>query len=86
MAVILKKITKVTTETKADVAMAMVIMEAVVMDKVITEVIIITNITRMMMVHRLSSMDHHALSVEALITLLNIVLRENMTLITQWKK
>ena len=70
---------------KAEVAMTMVITFTghVVTEEAIIEAIIIIhtiNITCMMMGLCLSNMVHHAHFVEASIILLNIVLRENMTL------
>ena len=55
----------------------------------ITEVILITNtisIMVMMMSTRQINMVHHVHYVVAIITLLNIVLRENMTAMILWKR
>ena len=76
---------------KVEEAMAMVvtIIDHVVTGEAIIEAIIIINtinITCMMMDHNLSNMVHHVLFVEVSIILLSIVLRENMTSITSWKK
>ena len=69
-------------EAELDVAVVVIITEVMAMDKVVIKAITITNttnITHMMMVHRLSNMAHHAHFVVALITLPNIVLKESMT-------
>ena len=76
---------------KADVAMAMVVTFTghVVMEEAIIKAIIIIhtiNITHMMMGLSLSNMVHQAHFVEASIILLNIVLRENMTLTISCRK
>ena len=76
---------------EAEVAMAMVvtIIDHVVVEEAITEAITIINtinITCMMMDPTLNNMVHSALFVEVSIILLNIVLRENMTLIILWRK
>ena len=76
---------------KAGVAVAVVVtfIDHVLMEEAITEAITIINtinITCMMMEPSLNNMVHHALFVEVSITLLNIVLRENMTLIILWRK
>ena len=70
-------------------AMVVTIIDHVVMGEAITEAITIINtinITCMMMDPSSNSMVHHALFVEVLIILLNIVLSENMTLIILWRK
>ena len=76
---------------KAEVAMAMVvtIIDHMVTEEAITEAITIINtinITHMMMDPSLNNMVHHALFVEVSVTLLNIVLRENMKSIILWRK
>ena len=66
------------------VAMVVTIKDHVVMEEAITEAITTINtinITCMMMDPSSNSMVHHALFVEVSIILLNIVLRENVTLI-----
>ena len=76
---------------KAEVAMATVVTFTgrMVTEEAIIEAIIIIhtiNITHMMMGLSLSNMVHHVHFVEASIILLNIVLRENMTLTISWRK
>ena len=76
---------------QAGVVMAMVetISDPAVMGEAIIEAIIITNtinITHIMMVHRLNNTAHHVHFVVVLIIFLNIVLKENMTLIISWRK
>ena len=76
---------------KAEVAVAMVviIIDHVVTEEVITEaitIINIINITHTMMDRSSNNMVHHATFAEVSITLLNIVLRENMTSIILWRK
>ena len=76
---------------EAEVAMAMVvtIIDHVVMEEAITEAITTINtinITCMMMDPSSNNMVHHVLFAEVSIILLNIVLRENMTLIILWRK
>ena len=76
---------------EAEVAVAMVetILDHVVMEETITEAITIINtinVTCMMMDPSSSNMVHHALFAEVSIILLNIILRENMTLIILWRK
>ena len=76
---------------KAEVVMAMAeaISDPVVMGEAIIEAIIITNtinITHMMMDHGLNDMAHHMHFAVVLIILLNIALKENMTLIISWRK
>ena len=71
---------------EAEVVMAMVesISDPMVMGEAIIETIIITNtinIIHMLMDHRLNNKAHHAHFAVVLITLLNIALKENMTLI-----
>ena len=59
-----------------------IITEVMAADKAVIEAITITNttnITHMMIVHRLSNMAHHAHFAVALITLPNTVLKESMT-------
>ena len=61
----------------------------VIVEEAITEAITTIdaiNITCMMMELSLSNMVHHAHFVEVSMILLNIVLRENMTLIILWRK
>ena len=70
---------------EAEVAMAMMVTftgHVVIKEAIIEAIIIIhtINITCMMMGLSLSNIAHHAHFVEASIILLNIVLRENMTL------
>ena len=77
-------ITIITVIIKAEVNVAMVVIipEAVAMDEAVIKAITITNttnITHMMMVHRLGNMAHHAHFVVVLITLPNTVLKESMT-------
>ena len=76
---------------EAEVAMAVVvtIIDHMVMEEAIIEAITIINtinITCMVMDPSLNNMVHHVLFVEVSIILLNIVLRENMTLIILWRK
>ena len=76
---------------KAEVAVAMVvtIIDHVVAEEAITEattIINTINITHMMMDPSSNNMVHHALFAEVSIILLNIVLRENMTLIIFLRK
>ena len=69
-------------EAEVDAAMVVIITEVVAADKAVIEAITITNttnITHMIMVHRLSNMAHHAHFVVVLITLPNTVLKESMT-------
>ena len=76
-------------EAEVAVAMVVTIIDHIVMEEVITEAITIINtinITCMMMDPSSNNMVHHALFVEVSIILLNIVLRENMTLIILWRK
>ena len=59
-----------------------IIAEVVAMGEAVIEAITITNttnITHMMIIHRLSNMAHHAHFAVALITLPNTVLKESMT-------
>ena len=67
-------ITIITVIIKAEVDMAME--EAVIEAIIITNT---TNITHMMIVHRLSNMAHHAHFTVALITPQNTILKESMT-------
>ena len=74
-------------------AEAMVVVEVITMDAVTADLIIkaitTTNtisIMVMMMTTSLTNMAHHAHYVVAIITLPNSVLRENMTLMIQWRK
>ena len=76
---------------EAEVAVAVVktISDPMVAGEVITEAMIITNITiitHMMMDHRLNNMVHHVHFAVVLIILLNIALKENMTSIISWRK
>ena len=73
---------------EAEVVMAILetISDLVVTEEAIIEAIIITNITCMMMDHRLNNMAYHAHFVVVLIILLNIALKENMTSIISWRK
>ena len=76
---------------KAEMAMAVVetIIDHVVMEEAITEAITIIstiNITCMMIDPSSTKMVHHVPFAEVSIILLNIVLRENMTLIILWRK
>ena len=76
-------------EAEVVVAMAETISDPAVAGEVIIETIIITNttnITHMMMEHRLNNMAHHAHFAVVLIILLNISLKENMTSIISWRK
>ena len=69
-------------KAEVDVAMVVIITEVVATEEAVIKAIRITNttnITHMMMVHRLSNMAHHAHFVVALITLPNTVLKESMT-------
>ena len=69
-------------EAEVDVAMVVIITEVVATDEAVIESITITNttnITCMMIVHRLSNMAHHAHFIVTLITLPNTVLKESMT-------
>ena len=69
-------------EAEVNVAMVVIITEVTAMDDAVIEAITITNttnITHMMIVHRLSNMVHHVHFVVALITLPNTVLKESMT-------
>ena len=75
---------------KAEVPVAMVeIIDHAVKEEATTEAITIINainITHMMMDLSSNNIVHHALFVKVSIILLNIVLRENMTLIILWRK
>ena len=76
---ITRTIITVIIKAEVDEAMGVIITEVVAMDKAVIEAITITNttnITPMMMVHRLSNMAHHAHFMVALITLPNTVLKE----------
>ena len=76
-------------EAEVAMAMAVTIIDHVVMEETITEAITIINtinITCMMMDPSSNNMVHHALFVEVSIILLSIVLRENMTLIILGRK
>ena len=69
-------------KAEVDMAMVVIITEAVVMGEAVIKAITITNttnITHMMMAHKWSNMAHHAHFVVVSITLLSIVLRESMT-------
>ena len=78
-------ITMAIIETEVAMAMVVTFIDHLVVEEAITEAIRIINtinITCMMMELSLNNMVHHALFVEVSIILLNIVLRENMTLIS----
>ena len=82
-------ITMAIIEAEVGMAVVITIIDHMVMEEAITEAITIINtinITRMMMDHSLNNMVHLALFVEVSITLLNTVLRENMTSIILWRK
>ena len=66
-------------EAEVDVAIVVIITEVAATDGAVIEALTITNITHMMMVHRLSNMTHHVHFVVALITLPNTVLKKSMT-------
>ena len=69
-------------EAEVDVAVVVIITEVTATDEAIIEAITITNttnITHMMIVHRLSNMAHHAHFAVVLITIPNTVLKESMT-------
>ena len=74
-------ITIITVIIKAEVNVAMVVIitEVTTADEAVIEAITITNITHMMMVHRLSNMAHHAHFAVALTTLPNTVSKESTT-------
>ena len=75
-------ITKAIIKAEVVVAMAGTISDPAVTEEAIIEAIIITNTTNtthMMMVHRLNNMAHHVNFTMALIILLNIALKVNMT-------
>ena len=80
---IIGAITKITViKAEVDMAMVVIITEVVAADKVVIEARTITNttnITHMMIVHRLSNMAYHVHFAVALITLSNTVLKESMT-------
>ena len=87
--------TKITTIIMAitvahmDVAMEVITNDLMVMDKVIIKAITIIStksITHMMMAHMWNNMVCHVYSVEVLITLLIIALKENTISITSWRK
>ena len=76
-------------EVEAAVAMVATIIDHAVMEEAITEAITIINtinITCMMMDPNSNNMVHHVLFAVVSIILLNIVLRENMTLTILWRK
>ena len=76
-------------EAEVDVAAVVTITEVTATDEVVIKAITITNttnITHMMIVHRLSNMAHHAHFAVALITLPNTVLKESMTYTISWRK
>ena len=82
-------ITTAITEAEVAMAMAVTFIDHMAMEEAITEAITIINtinITCMMMEPSLNNMVYCVLFVEVSITLLNIVLRENMTLIILWRK
>ena len=71
------------------VAMVVTIIDHVITEEAITEAITTINtinITHIMMDPSSNNMVHHVLFEEVSIILLNIVLRENMTLIILWRK
>ena len=75
-------ITMAITEAEVVVAVVETISDPTVMGEAIFNAIIITNttnITHMMMVHRLNNMAHHAHFAVVSTILLNIALKENMT-------
>ena len=76
-------------EAEVVVAVVETISDPVVTGEAITKAMIITNttnITHMMMDHRLNIMAHHVHFAVVLIILLNIALKENMTSIISWRK
>ena len=82
-------ITMAIIEAEVVVAVVETISDPTVVEEAIIKAIIITNttnITHMMMVHRLSNMSHHVHFVVVLIILLNIALKGNMTSIISWRK
>ena len=71
----------ISIEAEVDVAMVVIITEVAATEKAVSKAITITNttnITHMMIVHRLSNMAHHVHFAVALITLPNTVLKESM--------
>ena len=75
-------ITMAIIKAEVVVAMAETISDPVVMGEAIIKAIIITNttnITHMMMDHRLNNMAHHVHFAVVLITLLNIASKKNTT-------
>ena len=82
-------ITMAITKTEVVVAVVEAISDPTVAGEAIIKAIIITNttnITHMMIDHRLDNMAHHAHFAVVLIICLNIALKENMTLIISWRK
>ena len=82
-------ITMAIIEAEVVVAMEETISDLAVIGEAIIKAIIITNtinITHMMMDHRLNNMAHHVHFVVVLIILLNIALKENITLIISQRK
>ena len=82
-------ITMAIIEAEVVVAVAETILDSAVIKEAIIKAIIITNttnITYMMMVHRLNNMAHHAHFVVASIILLNIALKVNVISIILWRK
>ena len=82
-------IAMVIIEAEVAVAIVVTIIDQVVMEEAFTGAITIINtinITCMIMDPSSNNMVHHVLFAEVSITLLNIVLRENMTLIILWRK
>ena len=78
MEAIITTIITVIIKVEVDVAGVVIITEVMAMDKAVIEAITITNttnITHMMMIHRLSNMAHHAYFAVVLLTLPNTVLR-----------
>ena len=82
-------VTMVIIEAEVAVAEVVTFTGHVVVEEAMIEAIIIIhtiNITCIMMELSLSNTVHHSHFVEASIILLNIVLRENMTLTISWRK
>ena len=82
-------INMVIIKAEVDVAMVVIITEVMAMKEVVVEAITITNttnITHMMILHRLSNIVHYVHFVVALITLPNTVLKESMTSTISWRK
>ena len=86
---IINKVTIMANLEAEAMAKADAITAAVVMVSLIIKAMLISNIISimvMMMSTRQINMVHHAHYVVAIITPLNIVLRENMILMTSWRK